>query len=154
VAGLVLAVAVAAALWLAAGPPRPPAGPGGPPRARPSRRPSPVAAPAVLPDRNVFEYADAPAAVAPAAARPAALPGAAPEDTATPPPVPPEPVRLVGLVHRGGTLRAVLSVLGEVAVVGPGEEVQGYRVLAVDEERVRLRWPDGTERTLARPDGP
>jgi hypothetical protein len=102
-----------------------------------------------LPERNVFEYAmptDQPVRqVTPA-------PQATPE-----PPTPreavsavPEPVRLVGLVNRGGRLRAALFILGEVVVLAPGEEAEGYRVLSVDPDRgVRLRGPDGTERALA-----
>jgi hypothetical protein len=61
----------------------------------------------------------------------------------------PEPVRLVGLVNRGGKLVAALSILGEVVVLGPGDEAEGYRVLSVDSDQgVRLRGPDGTERAL------
>ena len=101
----------------------------------------------------MFEYAEAPAPPAPvqvASARPRPT---APPETVPPTPAAPEPVRLIGLVNRSGHVRAVLSVLGELAVVGPGDEVQGYRVLTIDEDRVRLRAPDGTERALARPDG-
>jgi hypothetical protein len=125
--------------------------------ARQPRTPSPTVVGAPLraatvpavPQRNVFEYAhraDQPEA------RVRVTPEAAPA-----PPIPPEPasrapapVRLVGLVNRGGKLRAALSILGEVVVLGPGEEAEGYRVLSVDPEQgVRLRGPDGAERSLA-----
>jgi hypothetical protein len=147
-------VAAAAAWWLTAGPPRPPATAGPPGTRRTERRPGPVpAAPAALPERNVFEYAGRPpAARAPITSAPPTAPPPAPEAVAPASP-PPEPVRLVGLVQRGGRLRAVLSVQGEVAILGPGEQIQGYKVLAVDEERVRVQGPDGTERALARPEG-
>jgi hypothetical protein len=145
-------IAAGAAWWLAAGPPHPPSAARPTAPRRTERPPGPVpTGPAALPERSVFEYGGAPPAVRAPAPRPAPT---------TPPPVPeavlpsaPEPVRLVGLVHRGGRLRAVLSVEGEVAVLGPGEQIQGYRVLAVDEERVRIQAPDGTERALARPEG-
>jgi hypothetical protein len=55
-------------------------------------------------------------------------------------------------VHRGAGLRAALSILGNVVILGEGEEAEGYRVLSIDEEAgVRLRKPDGTEQALARP---
>ena len=148
-----LAVAVAA-WWLTAGHPRPAATerPSGTRRMERRAGPAP-AGPAALPERNVFEYAGRePAARAPTASAAPTAPPSTPEALPSPPP-PPDPVRLVGLVQRGGKLRAVLSVQGEVAILGPGEEIQGYRVLAVDEERVRVKGPDGTERALARPEG-
>lgn len=123
---------------------RQPRAPSEPRAARPASRADTVPA---LPERNVFEYAhpaDKPEArvtVAPEPAPPT------PQETAS---RAPEPVRLVGLVNRGGKLRAALSILGEVVVLGPGEEAEGYRVLSVDsDEGVRLREPDGTERALA-----
>jgi hypothetical protein len=105
-----------------------------------------------VPARNVFEYA--------ASARPALTAKPAPRATYAPVEVPPvaaivasaEPVRLVGLVQRGGTLRAALSISGEVVILGTGETAEGYRVLSIDAEGVRLREPDGAERALALPD--
>jgi hypothetical protein len=124
----------------------------------PPRRPLDVAAPArpagtaSLPDRNVFDYADPPAATAPSPVRPVAPPAPSPSPAVTE--AVPEPVRLVGLVRRGGRPRAVLSILGEVVVLAAGEESEGYRVLSVDDETVRLRGPGGSEQTLARPQQP
>ena len=107
-----------------------------------------------VPERNVFEYAHR-------ADQPEARVRVAPEAGPAPPIPPepasraPEPVRLVGLVNRGGKLRAALSILGEVVVLGPGEEAEGYRVLSVDPEQgVRVRGPDGAERSLARGETP
>ena len=148
-----LAATAVAAWWVLGRAPAPPPSSAG--ADRPPRRPPRAATSApVLPERNVFEYGETPARplapLAVASARPRAI---VPVETPSATPAPPEPVRLIGLVNRSGRVRAVLSVLGEVAVVGPGDEVQGYRVIAIEEDRVRLRAPDGTERALARPDG-
>lgn len=103
--------------------------------------------------RNVFEFEDQPA---PAAPPPAPLPS-----LVVPPPLDPgamlepadEPVRLVGFVRRGGALRAALSLSGTVAVLAPGEQADGYFVLAVDEDAgVTVRTPDGSEQVLPPPD--
>jgi len=60
------------------------------------------------------------------------------------------PLRLIGLVRRGGRLKAALSMFGETVVLGEGEESRGYKVLSVDEESgVRLKGPDGAELSLA-----
>jgi hypothetical protein len=60
------------------------------------------------------------------------------------------PLRLIGLVRKGGALKAALSLWGETVVLGEGEESRGYRVLSVDEESgVRLRGPDGSELSLS-----
>lgn len=95
------------------------------------------------PARDPFRYADErrePAAAAPPSvgSPPPALP------TATP-----SPVRLVGLVRKGGALKAAVSMWGETVVLGAGEESRGYKVLSIDDESgVRLRGPDGSELTL------
>lgn len=62
----------------------------------------------------------------------------------------PEPVvRLTGFVRRGGTLRAALSVRGEVWLLAVGEAASGFTLLAADEEAgVRLRDPLGAELAL------
>ena len=133
---------------------RPPRGTLAPGTARP---PSRAARAPAMPDRNVFEYA-------PSAGR-SPVRAVAPPATLAPDPVgaalaattprAPEPVRLVGLVNRGGKLAAALSIVGEVVVLGPGEEAEGYRVLSVDSDQgVRLRGPDGTERALTAAEGP
>jgi hypothetical protein len=79
------------------------------------------------------------AAPAPAPASPT------PEAGPTPP-----PLRLVGIVHRTGRLRAAVATPdGGVVIVGPGDQVAGFTVLGVDEDRgLRLRTPDGAEVSL------
>lgn len=96
--------------------------------------------------RNPFEYAGPPAAAAQERARPAPALGAVAPSTF------PDAVRVVGFLRRGGELRAVLSVDGDVLLAATGEIVAGYRVLALDEESgVRLLAPDGSERRLSVP---
>jgi hypothetical protein len=126
--------------------------PRGTPAPGTARPPSRGARAPAMPSRNVFEYgpsagrSPARAVAPPATPAPEVREGAPAETTARAP----EPVRLVGLVNRAGKLAAALSILGEVVVLGPGEEAEGYRVLSVDSDRgVRLRGPDGTERALA-----
>lgn len=98
----------------------------------------PGGSPPSLPSRNPFRYAEEAKSGVRLAPRPVAAPTAAP-------PAPP-PIRFVGLVTREGNVRAALALLGDVLVAGPGEEVAGYRVLAIDEETgVRVRTPDGRE---------
>jgi Tfp pilus assembly protein PilP len=61
----------------------------------------------------------------------------------------PPPARLSGFVRRAGRVLAVLSVPGGALVLGVGEEIDGYRVLSIDEEiGVRVRTPDGRELEL------
>jgi len=125
------------------------------PSAERPRRPPPAAAARApdpdlrWPSRDPFRYADQRAA---GAAPPAPAPIAPPP---LPPPAPtpsPNPLRLIGLVRRGGALKAALSMWGETVVLGEGEESRGYKVLSVDEERgVSLRGPDGAEVSLAPP---
>ena len=57
-------------------------------------------------------------------------------------------MRLVGLVRRGGALRAALAIEGETVVVGTGERAGAYIVIAVEEDGVRLRAADGATITL------
>ena len=124
--------------------------PAGSSRAGPEERPAPTPPPEAqappgaspesspLPSRNPFRYGGEAKPVLRLPSRPEASP-------ALPPPTP-SPIRFVGLVTREGKLRAALSVSGDVLVAGPGEEVAGYRVLAIDEETgVRVRGPDGRE---------
>jgi Tfp pilus assembly protein PilP len=59
------------------------------------------------------------------------------------------PVKLVGLVRRGGAVKAVLKVHGRTVEVAAGESAGDYRVLAVDDDGVRLRGADGTVVTLS-----
>lgn len=115
-----------------------------PPRARPARPIRSTATPAPVVTRNVFEFG--PRAVPEAAPRPA--PPATP--TLAPAIAPPEEpaVRLVGLVRKAGVVKAVLTVRGETMVVATGEAAGDYRVLAIDDDGVRLRAKDGTVVTL------
>ncbi len=154
--GVALALAVVA--WLVQGAARGVEGISPDRRGGQIRRPLPRAE-ATAPERatpggrNVFEFQDAPtasgAAIAP---RPRAV--------ASPPMVPPalalpEPaqVLLVGIVVRGGQRKAALRLLGELAVLAPGESAEGYTVMSIDEEEgVRLRGPEG-EITLPAPRG-
>jgi hypothetical protein len=138
-AGLLVAAWLAVDLGRVAAPPAPPPPR---PRARPPARAA-VTVPA-MPSRNVFEFVDPPPPPPPA---PTLAP--APPEVAEPSPSPEPRVRLVGLVRRGGALRAALAVDGETVVVGAGEAAGGYRVIAVDEEGVRVRAPDGSVLVLA-----
>ena len=62
---------------------------------------------------------------------------------------PAQPVRLVGLVRQAGTLKAALSVGGQVAVVAVGESHLGFRVVTIDADRgVRVEGPDGFDAVL------
>jgi hypothetical protein len=104
-------------------------------------------------DRNVFEYAEPRAPLTPRPPAPPAPPPANPEGLPSETVV--DPVRLVGLVRRGGRPRAVLSIRGEVVVLAAGEESDGYRVVSVDEDAgVTVRRPDGSAQTFARPEAP
>lgn len=54
------------------------------------------------------------------------------------------PVRLVGLVSRGGTLRAALVIRGELALLAVGEQAAGFTLRALDEDAgARVEGPDG-----------
>jgi hypothetical protein len=149
---LVLALAVVCAVaWTprprAETPPSPPVRSSAPtpPAENSGGRPDP------LPERNVFEFVD-PRPVAPA---PVALP-----PLMVPPPLAPlalapssEPIRLVGFVRRGGTLRAALSIEGSVSVLAVGEAAGGYSLVSLDEDAgVTLRTPDGAELLLPPPE--
>lgn len=82
-----------------------------------------------VPSRNVFVYADVPAApAAPLADAPPSLLASA-EPTPTPP-----PLRLVGLVRRAEGLRAALALGGETTLVAAGDRIGRYTVVAVDED--------------------
>ena len=119
--------------------------PGARPRARPARPVRSGSAPLSASGRNVFEYGPR------AAPEPASRP-AAPVAPSLPPvvdqPVAAPAVRLVGLVRRAGVIKAALQVHGETMVVGAGDAAGDYRVVAVDEDGVRLRAADGTTITL------
>ncbi len=107
-----------------------------PPAARPAARPTPASV-----TRDLFAFEEE-AQVRPArpvvedrrpAAQPSPLPG----------------LRLVGIVRRGESVKAAVMVDGELGIGGVGEEIQGYRVLAIDDELgVRLEGPGGGVLTL------
>ena len=131
-AGLLLA-------WLALDAGRAPIPPPPAPRARARPQAHPASAPPEMPRRNVFEFESASPAPRPAPVFVA--PTLAPPEAPAPSPEP--TVRLVGLVRRGGALRAALAIAGETLVVGTGERAGDYIVIAVDEDGVRLRAADG-----------
>jgi hypothetical protein len=113
-----------------------------PPETSPSAREPEESGPAA--SRDIFRYADQPA---PATThRPVAAPR-------TPTPAPSEAaLRLVGILHKGGSLQAVLALSGEVTLARVGERVGGHLVLSIDEESgVRLRDLEGQELTLPLP---
>jgi hypothetical protein len=130
--------------WRVAPPARTPqAGASAEPRPAPVvRAPAPVDPAAI---RDIFRFAEP---AAPASAR-----AAAGSIRATPGPQAPSATgpRLVGLVRRDGRLLAAFAVDGDVVLAGPGETVAGVTLVAVSEEGVRVRRPDGTEETLALP---
>ena len=126
----------------------------GPPPPRPSMPRASAPRPPVMarePNRNLFEYADRPQ-MPPAAAMP--LPVPPPRASAAPPPIvaTPPPLRVVGLVRRGGALKAALMLDGEMVLAGKGERAGGYSVLDVDEDKgVSVRGPRGEEMLLPPP---
>lgn len=93
--------------------------------------------------RDPFRYGDLPTP-APAVARPARVAPIAPAPTPTPEPA----YRLVGVVKRDGRLRAALSIGGEIVLLAAGESAGGVTVLAVQEDGVRLRGPDGRDEVV------
>jgi hypothetical protein len=101
------------------------------------------AAPPEAPRRNVFRYQDEEVTTLPADSP------LTPVVTSLPPallPSPPPPVRLVGVLERGGRPCAALWIAGEVVVLAVGEEAEGYRLLGLDEtDGARLRGPSGEE---------
>jgi hypothetical protein len=117
--------------------------PPAPPAIGPSPEPT-VDPPESSPARDLFRYADEPSAepVSPRA-RVVTPP------TAAPTPVAEAPVRLVGLVRQSGGLRAAVAIRGEVVLLKPGESADGWTLVALDEDAVRLRGPDGHETVLA-----
>lgn len=118
------------------------------PRPAPAPRADPVPPPVTVPAaiRDVFRFAEGPASPAHAASD---RPREARENA--PPSPPPAGPRLVGLLIRSGRLMAALAADGEVELAGPGDTVGGVTVLAVSEEGVRVRRPDGSEETLPLP---
>lgn len=121
-------------------PPRP-----APPTAPVGAEPTSRVAPSHRLSRNPFEYGDVDEARVRIASPRPVLPSPSPSVTAVATPV----VRLVGFLRKGGALHAIVSMTGEVFVLGVGEEANGYTLLTVDEETgARVRGPDGSELTL------
>ena len=114
-----------------------------------------VAVPDARPDtrRNPFAFADrAPRPVSAATAAPD-MPAAAPAagDAPVAASVPESPWRLVGLAQGadGGTLTAIVSGLGDVHLVAPGDILpDGAEVTGLEPGHLELRLPDGVIRTL------
>ena len=117
-----------------------------PPRQRPPSHAAPIGPSAGddtsgrAPKRNLFEYGQA--------APPPVMASAAPVETAfqTPSATPTRaPIKLVGLVHQGHTLRAALAMDGEIVLGEKGQSVSGYTIVSIDDDRgVVLSGPDGT----------
>jgi hypothetical protein len=112
-----------------------------------------LAAPVVEFGRDPFRFEDI-------ASEPAATIAYAPRGRASQPPAaivsaPPAPaippVRLVGLLRRGATLLAVLAAGARIHVVGVGEAAEGFEVLAVDDDGVTVRDPQGRDLVLRPP---
>jgi len=118
-----------------------PAPPHRAPRTRPARPPRTGRADVPASTRNVFEFAPR---RAPEDGRRTPAPAIAQIPTPALAPVAVPPVRFVGLVRRGGTLKAALQVHGEAAVLGMGEAAGGYTVVGIDDDGVRLRAADGS----------
>jgi hypothetical protein len=137
-------------LLRAAGPAPGPIAPQAPPAAMPQASPW---APHKAPPRDVFRYADEEPAPGAGSERPVLveLPTVEPPPPLEPPA--PDPVKLIGLVQRGGVWRAALSIHGDVVVLGVGEGSGGYELVALDEsEGVSVRDPQGQELKLILPD--
>ncbi len=116
------------------------------PRLSPSPPPAPepeVAGP--LATRDIFRYAEPRPHEVPRGRAPARPPQPGPSAS-------PLALKLVGIVNKGGTQRAVLALSGEVTLAAVGERVGGYTVLSIDADSgVRVRDPDGQEITLPLP---
>ncbi len=93
--------------------------------------------------RDPFRYAQ-PRQPARAPAEDGGMASAAAEDPAATLPVEP-PVRLVGILRRGGGLRAALSIHGELALLAVGEQAGGFTLRGLDEDTgARVEAPDGS----------
>lgn len=114
-----------------------------------------VAVPDARPDtrRNPFAFAErAPRPVSTETTAAPGTPAAAPAvDDATAAPVPESPWRLVGMAQGddGGALTAIVSGLGDVHLVAPGDILpDGAEVAGLGPGSLELRLPDGVIRTL------
>jgi hypothetical protein len=141
-------------LMRGAGPPTWPRAWPGPEHGPAAREPMATPSPAEVavdplpppPARDIFRYAEPPAPAFEPGPGGAEVRDRAPD---APPAPPPFPLRLVGLVWRAGRLHAAVATVTGVVVVAPGDVVEGYTVLAIDEDAgLRLRAPDGCHRTI------
>lgn len=57
--------------------------------------------------------------------------------------------RLLGAARQGGQVRALLSVAGTARSLTPGQEIAGWRLVAVDKEAAIFQAPDGRSLRLA-----
>ena len=134
------------ALTRGAGPTKVPDAPQpAPPRETPLP-PAPAVPEPARPLRNLFEYGEAPPAEPAVRPRPLILePEAAPTSA-------PVPVRLVGILHRGGTVKAAIVVEGNLVLLSPGDSSAGYSLLSADEDDgAVVRTPSGAEIRLSPP---
>ncbi len=97
--------------------------------------------------RNVFEYGSRLVE----GSRPSQAPPPPAMDPTPPPSQAPEPVRLVGIVSRGGSPKAALVIDGEVVVLATGQQAEGYTLLSIDSDTgVRVKGPEGHDLSLQR----
>lgn len=99
--------------------------------------------------RNIFRFADVPAASPGTDSDVAGEPDRV-EPPASAPGVAKGP-RLVGLVRRADRLVAAVAVEGEVVLLAEGQSVAGFTVTGINEEGIRLRGPGGEDSTLRLP---
>lgn len=144
-----LGLSVIVSVWLTANNRRRMAMPTAYPERRLKLHPSPApadtaATPEAQLSRNIFEYGGGTPAPVRAAPRPPSV-AARPSPTAEP------PVKLVGIVRGAKGPRAALSIEGNVVVLAAGESADGYTVVGLDDEGVRVQTPAGSEITVTVP---
>ncbi|MGE3376105.1 MAG: hypothetical protein AB7O37_21415 [Vicinamibacteria bacterium] len=140
-AALSLAALAAAAVAFAPSVREPVAGPARPVSASPApelRVPTPPEL-----KRDPFRYAQARLPARAPADDGGMASGSDEEPVATLPAEP--PVRLVGILRRGGGLRGALSIHGELALLAVGEQAGGFTLRGLDEDTgARIEAPDGS----------
>jgi hypothetical protein len=145
------AVLLLGALLFAGLRPRPVAAPEGVRRQRaspltPKAEPSESIGGGPRPLRDLFRYGDEAPAPLPRSA-------VAPPPRLVPPPLLADPViRLVGVVRQPGGVRAAVAIQGEVVLLRRGETAEGWTLLSLGDDGVRLRGPDGHEEQLPLPE--
>jgi hypothetical protein len=144
--GMLVALTMVAVVLLSIPPTRVEAPPAS--RPRPAGAPSTSAtadpaAPVVRRDLLRYGMVSTPTAP-PVATRAPTVAAVTPAPEATAP-----PVKLVGVVRKGGSLRAAVAVDGEVVLAVVGQTVGGYTLVSIDpDEGVALTGPDGQRTTL------